>query len=77
MIIISIIIVCMEDILTQREKEVLRLAALGYSNEEIGLKLFISSHTVKYHLENIYRKFKTHNRIQTTVFAIKLGILTL
>ena len=44
--------------LTEREFEVLQLVSQGYSNQEISKKIFVSSHTVKAHLENIYRKRK-------------------
>lgn len=66
----------MDNNLTCRELEVLKLAVLGYSNAKIGEKLFISIHTVKFHLENIYRKLKTHNKVQATIAALKNGILS-
>ena len=65
----------MGSILTKREKEVLELAAQGYSNKLIAKKLFVSYHTVKFHLENIYRKFGIHNKLQATVVGLQEGII--
>ena len=42
------------DLLTERQKELLRLMADGLSNKEIADKLFITESTVKYHIKNIY-----------------------
>lgn len=63
--------------LTKREIEVLNLAAQGYNNHVIAEKLFISTHTVKIHLENIFCKLEVHNRIQAAVLAIKKDIIDL
>ena len=48
--------------ITDREKEITELVAQGYTNKEIGAKLFISEHTVKAHLNRIFRKFNTTSR---------------
>ena len=58
------------DILTQREKEILDLLILGYSNQKIAKALFISIHTVKAHIESIYRKFEVHNKVQAAIYAV-------
>ncbi len=58
------------DILTQREKEILDLLILGYSNQKIAKALFISIHTVKAHIESIYRKFGVHNKVQAAIYAV-------
>ena len=47
---------------TDREKEVLILVQKGYTNEEIGNLLFISTNTVKKHLHSLYRKLDVPNR---------------
>ena len=60
--------------LTQREKEILKLVALGSSNSQIAEKLFIREITVKTHLNNIYRKIGVENRVQATILAINSGI---
>jgi len=48
--------------LTPREREVLTLMAQGMSNGEIASALFISEHTVKNHVSNIYRKLGDNDR---------------
>lgn len=48
--------------LTDREIEVLKLIADGHSNKAIGRKLFITHHTVKAHLTQIYKKLGVENR---------------
>ena len=64
-----------EIIFTHREKDIIFSIAEGLTNKEIGQKLFISSHTVKAHLEKIYEKTNLHNRAQLIVFAYKKGLL--
>lgn len=48
--------------LTRRETQILRMIGVGVSNAEIGEQLFISEHTVKTHIYNIYKKINVHNR---------------
>lgn len=48
--------------ITGREKQITDLVAQGCTNKEIGEKLFISEHTVKAHLNRIFRKFNTTSR---------------
>lgn len=50
------------EILTPREEEVLRLAATGLTNAQIGKRLFISSETTKSHLKTLMRKLGARNR---------------
>ncbi|BEQ16010.1 response regulator transcription factor [Desulfoferula mesophila] len=57
--------------LTNREKEVLSLAAEGFSNAAIADKLFISAYTVKVHMQNIYRKIGVPNRVTASIWARK------
>jgi DNA-binding CsgD family transcriptional regulator/truncated hemoglobin YjbI len=57
--------------LTDREKEVLRLVALGKNNTEIAGELFISINTVTRHLSNIFAKTSTNNRVQAAVYAAR------
>jgi DNA-binding NarL/FixJ family response regulator len=52
--------------LSEREREVLELAAAGMSNREIADRLVISSNTVKFHLRTIYSRLGVHNRVQAT-----------
>ena len=48
--------------LSCREIEVVMLVAQGFSNKEIGCRLFVSEHTVKDHLKNIMRKLDASSR---------------
>ncbi|MGE4291663.1 MAG: LuxR C-terminal-related transcriptional regulator [Desulfovibrio sp.] len=57
--------------LTRKEKEILAAVAAGATNKEIADKMFISVHTVKTHLYNIYRKINAANRLQATLWATK------
>ncbi|RCV90616.1 LuxR C-terminal-related transcriptional regulator [Billgrantia montanilacus] len=55
--------------LTQRELEIIGLLGSGASNTEIANRLFVSEHTVKSHLYNIFRKINVHNRLQAVNWA--------
>lgn len=50
--------------LSEREVEVMRLVAEGYTNQKVGSMLFISESTVKKHLNTVYKKLGVENRIQ-------------
>lgn len=63
------------DILTNREREILKLIAEGRSSEEIGKKLVISASTVKVHRANIMRKLDIHKATDMVKYAIKEGIV--
>lgn len=52
--------------ISDREKEIIRLVALGLDNREIGKRLFISPKTVKNHMTSIYAKTGARNRVQLT-----------
>lgn len=55
--------------LTHRELEVISLLDSGDSNIGIASKLFVSEHTVRAHLYNIFRKLKVYNRFQAMHWA--------
>lgn len=61
--------------LTQREVEVLRLAARGLSNKEIAERLGISPKTVSNHIEHIYTKIDATSRAAASLFAMQHGLL--
>lgn len=63
--------------LTDREMEVLRLAAEGMTNAEIARRLFISVKTVQAHRANLMQKLGLHDRVDLVKYAIKKGILKL
>lgn len=61
--------------LTQREIEILKLAAGGLSNKEIADKLFISNKTVDCHKNNIVQKLKLKNTAEMVLYAVKNKII--
>ncbi|MCL4303993.1 MAG: response regulator transcription factor [Anaerolineae bacterium] len=63
--------------LTQRELDVLRLAARGQTNRAIGLELDISDRTVQGHLANIFGKLGVATRTEAVLLAMKQGWITL
>ncbi len=63
--------------LTQRELEVLRLAAKGHTNRAIGRELGISDRTVQGHLANIFGKLGVSTRTEAVLLAVKQGWITL
>ncbi|HEY4131494.1 MAG TPA: response regulator transcription factor [Gemmatimonadaceae bacterium] len=63
------------DKLTQRERDVLRLVAQGYSAPEIGEKLFISPKTVDTYKQRIQEKLGLAHRSDYVQLALKLGLL--
>lgn len=56
--------------LTEREKEILRLIALGGTNKEIAQKLGIAEKTAKNHISNIFQTLHVNNRTQAAIYAI-------
>jgi DNA-binding NarL/FixJ family response regulator len=61
--------------LSQRELDVLRLVAGGYSNREIASALFLATGTVKNHVSNILLKLEVRDRTRAVLRAMELGIL--
>jgi DNA-binding CsgD family transcriptional regulator len=61
--------------LTDRQAEILALAAIGRSNDEIGRDLSISPNTVRTHLENAFDRLHVHTRAAAVARAWELGIL--
>jgi ATP/maltotriose-dependent transcriptional regulator MalT len=58
-----------------RETEVLALMAAGESNGEIATRLFVSTSTVKTHVNNLYRKLGTSSRTRAVARARELGLI--
>ncbi|MEP6817617.1 MAG: response regulator transcription factor [Marmoricola sp.] len=61
--------------LTTRECEVLRLLAHGLSNKDIGVELYISETTAKFHVGNILRKLGVSRRAEAVYEASKMGVI--
>jgi DNA-binding NarL/FixJ family response regulator len=65
------------DRLTPREREVLELLADGLSNRAIAVRLGISAHTVKFHVDALLDKLAARSRTQVVVKAVREGLLAL
>ncbi len=63
--------------LTDRELEVLRLVAKGYSNPQIAEQLVVTEATVRSHVSNILSKLHLANRVLLTLYALQQGIISL
>jgi DNA-binding NarL/FixJ family response regulator len=61
--------------LSERERDVLHLLALGHTNQEIGKKLFISVRTVDTHRAHIMRKLQLRTRAELVLFALANGLI--
>jgi DNA-binding NarL/FixJ family response regulator len=59
--------------LTERELQVLRLAAQGLTNYDIAQRLYISVRTVESHLTNLYGKLGVGSRTEAVVYAMRRG----
>jgi DNA-binding NarL/FixJ family response regulator len=64
------------ELLSGREREVVRYVALGLRNAEVAGKLFISEDTVKKHLNTIFHKLGIRDRVELALHAIQVGIIT-
>jgi DNA-binding NarL/FixJ family response regulator len=63
------------NLLSARQREVLRLMASGATNREIADALFLSPHTVKGHTADLYRRLKVRNRAEAVRRAQRVGLL--
>ena len=64
-----------EDPLSEREREVLRLLALGHTNQEIAQALFLSVRTVETHRAHIMQKLRISTRAELVRYALAAGLL--
>jgi two-component system response regulator NreC len=64
-----------EDPLSDREREVLRLLALGFTNQEIAKQLYISVRTAETHRAHIMQKLRLSSRAELVSYAIGEGLL--
>jgi DNA-binding NarL/FixJ family response regulator len=61
--------------LSERERDILQLLALGYTNQEIGRKRYISVRTVDTHRAHIMRKLRLETRAELVLFALANGLI--
>jgi two-component system response regulator NreC len=64
-----------EDPLSDREREVLRLLALGHTNQEIAKMLYISVRTAETHRAHIMQKLRLQTRADLVAYALQRGLL--
>ena len=64
-----------ENVLTDRENEVLKLKSEGLAHKQIADELSISAHTVENHLRSIYRKLQVHSGVQAISKAFRDGLV--
>ncbi len=63
------------DLLSRREREILRMIAVGLCSKEIAATLCVSESTVKSHRKNIMRKIDLHDTVSLTHYAIQAGLI--
>jgi two-component system response regulator NreC len=64
-----------EDPLSEREHEILRLLALGHTNQEIASELYLSVRTVETHRAHIMQKLRISTRAELVRYALEHGVL--
>ncbi|WP_342526779.1 response regulator transcription factor [Chryseomicrobium sp. FSL W7-1435] len=64
-----------ENMLTERERDVLICLVEGLTNKEIGERLFVSEKTVKIHVSNIFKKLNVKSRSQVVIHAMQNGLV--
>ncbi len=63
--------------LSQRELEVIKLVAKGYTTKEIAGALYLSNHTIATHRKNIFKKIGINNATELVRYAMRNGIVSL
>ena len=64
------------DVLSPREREVLRILATGSTNADISSELYLSETTVKTHISGIFVKLGVRNRVEAALVAFRAGMVT-
>jgi DNA-binding NarL/FixJ family response regulator len=67
----------LSEALTTREREVLELLGRGLSNRLIARELYISEHTVKFHISSLYAKLGVNNRAEAVSQGARRGLISL
>jgi len=67
---------CEPILLSEREQEVIKMIAEGYTNAQIAEKLFLSNHTVNTHRKNIMRKLGVNNTAGIVMYAVKTQLVS-
>jgi DNA-binding CsgD family transcriptional regulator len=62
--------------ISDRELEIIKLIAEGYTNNEIAEKLFLSHHTVNTHRKNILQKLGVNNTASIVMYAVKTQLVS-
>ncbi|HOO73411.1 MAG TPA: response regulator transcription factor [Spirochaetota bacterium] len=63
-----------QDLISKRELEILNLVSLGFVYTDISDELNISPHTVRRHIENIYKKMNVHSRSEAIIKGRRFGL---
>jgi len=61
--------------LSEKELQIVKLMAGGFSNKEIATSIFLAEGTVKNHISNILAKLNTRDRIRAVLIALNEGII--
>jgi DNA-binding CsgD family transcriptional regulator len=61
--------------LTDTERSVADLVAQGLTNREAASRLFLSHHTVEYHLRSIFRKMDVNSRVQVAALVVERAMI--
>ena len=67
---------CQPVSLSEREVEIIKLIAEGFTTKDIAEKLFLSFHTVGTHRKNIFKKLSIRNSSELILYALKKGLIT-
>ena len=64
-----------DTLLTEREKEIVLYLLEGKTKQEVAKSLSLSISTIKTNVENIYRKFNVHNKVEFVIYTVKNKIV--
>ncbi|HWZ90571.1 MAG TPA: LuxR C-terminal-related transcriptional regulator [Polyangiaceae bacterium] len=64
-----------EELVTARQREILKLLANGHSYDDIGVALRLSVNTVRSHIRTIYERLGASTKVEAVIAAMELGLL--